>query len=133
FKPIFRGRSGTYGQQLRGGQGADSPVAIYSFHHVGMSADDKGNASFEMKVGIEKGGSEDASDEDVTRVEVAAVNPATMQVTSSTTILPETHRTSYFQLPASALNGGDFDLVLRNQTSGHWVGLKQASLGLMEG
>src|SRR5947207_14149130 len=30
-QPIFRGREGTAGQQIRGGEKAKSPVAVYSF------------------------------------------------------------------------------------------------------
>jgi hypothetical protein len=132
FKPIFRGRSGNYGQQLRGGEAEGNPVGIYSFRQADLRPDGSGNVSFELKVGIEKSGNDEVEDDDLTRVDVSAVNPTTLAAAATTTLYPETNHTAYFQLPASALNGGNFDLMLRNRTAAHWVGLKPTSLGLVD-
>jgi hypothetical protein len=125
--PIFQGRSGTHGQQLRGGPAEFNPVGIYRFHNVPLPA--SGQVPFEMRVGIERTGDElSTSTDDLTHLSISARNLKTGVISDPITITPESLRPTYFSLPASALGDGNFELILRNHTNGHWIGLQTNSV-----
>jgi hypothetical protein len=50
-------------------------------------------------------------------------NLQTNQLSAPITLSPESNRRLYFTVPASAVAGGNFDVVLRTLTPGHYVGL----------
>jgi len=130
--PIFEGRSGTHGQQLRGGPADRNSVGVYRFHNVHLPS--SGEVPFELRVGIERTGSElDTSSDDLTRLSIAARNLKTGVISNPITITPESLRPSYFSLPASALGDGNFELILRNHTNGHWIGLQSNSVFVVTG
>lgn len=130
--PIFEGRSGTHGQQLRGGPEDRNPVGIYRFQNVHIPS--SGEVPFELRVGIERTGDElDTSSDDLTRLTIAARNLKTGTIGKPITITPESLRPSYFSLPAGDLGDGNFELILRNHTNGHWIGLQSASVFVVTG
>jgi hypothetical protein len=130
MRPLFRGRIGTYGQQLRGGRAGEAPVAIYTFSHDlsrGAAVHPiNGKVPFEMKVGIERAGEGD--DDALTQLEVTVVNRATGSRSDPIVIAPESTRTSYFAVPAAAVGEGNFEVHVRNLTQGNYVGLLSTSL-----
>jgi hypothetical protein len=127
--PIFRARGGLFGQQIRGGEPAKSPVAVYRFQGA-RPAGSGDRVSFEMRVGIERSG-EEASESEDTRVELTFVDRQTGQLTATQIVRPENRRTAYFDAPAAPVRSGNFDVYLRNLTTGHFVGLKNVSLSLV--
>lgn len=132
----IRGRSGTYGQQLGGGTERTTGVAIYRFSDVKVEAGDDGLVPMELRVGIERSGDEvDESQEVPTRLVVTVRNRETGAASEPVTVIPETLRPSFFEVPQEAVAGGDFDVLIRNLTPGHFVGLQageDASLKLVQ-
>lgn len=128
----FQGRDGTFGQQLRGGSPDAAPVAIYSFHNAQPGIVTDGNVSFEMRIGIERSNVSEYEDENYTTLEVS-VRDASGQVSESRTVRVESNRNVYFDLPASLLADGDFDLLVRNTTTDHWIGLLPRSVQMVTG
>ena len=130
MRPLFRGRIGTYGQQLRGGRVGEAPVAIYTFGHDlskgSVIYPVNGKVPFEMKVGIERAG--EGEDDALTQIEVTVVNRATGFKSDPIVIAPESTRTSYFTVPAEAVGEGNFEVHVRNLTQGNYVGLMSTSM-----
>jgi ABC-type transport system involved in multi-copper enzyme maturation permease subunit len=128
--PIFRGRSGTYGEQLRGGPDVTA-TAVYRFRHSGHAAQTDKEVPFEMKVNIER--DEDASEKksDITDVALVFRNADSGKTFPPVMARPESMRTTYINVPADAIAGGNFDVQIRSLTAGHWLGLKADSLRLV--
>lgn len=128
----YGGHVGSYGyQQLRGGP-ADESVAVYDFRDQTLT---RGLAvyPFELRVGIESSHDEDILDDSLIKVSIDFKNLKTNQVFRNITVYPDNNRPLYFDVPAAAIEGGDFQAILRMRTSG-WLGLKignNASLKLV--
>lgn len=129
--PIFRGRYGTYGQQLRGGTDK-APVSVYQFRQAEIPAVSSNEVPFQMNIGIERSGEELSSEDIVTRLSLQFHNTQSGK-TAEVEIRPESNRTAYFSVPAEAVAGGNFNVSIRGHTPGHWAGLKNASLRLVTG
>jgi hypothetical protein len=133
--PRFRGRSGTSGMQLPGGNSGVVPVADYRFTNAPpdhVPAD--GKVPFELKTGIERGDVEEEGAVDVlTTVEFTAVNRATGKSSLPTRIAIESNRQAYFTLPAEFVRDGDFDLLVRCISPGHFVGIGGDTVAMVAG
>lgn len=127
--PIFRGRGGLYGQQLRGGKPETSPIAMFEFRDAPPPRND-GDITFEFKTRIELSSAEREEDE-FSRFEITVINHQTGQRTVPTAISPESNRTTYFTLPAQALAGGNFDIQIRNFGAGHYATVSAESLQMV--
>lgn len=138
--PSFRTRSGTYGNQLRGGDPSMVPVALYKFRDAPHRPSVGNGIPFEIRVGIERSDA-DPAEERPTEIEVsfidrsgAAGESATTPTTrpgSSLIIYPEINRTSYFTVDASAIPSNDFNVVVRCRTKGHYLGVQRTSLAMV--
>jgi ABC-type transport system involved in multi-copper enzyme maturation permease subunit len=133
-QPMFRGRSGNYGQQLRGAADlARAPIAIYRYRDadIGDVAED-GSVPFELRMGIER--SDDAAEDtdDPTIMLVEVINRDTGAKAGPIRLTPESGRPAFFDVPAAGVAGGNFDVLLRNNTQGHFAGLNPASLQLVQ-
>jgi hypothetical protein len=134
--PIFLTRSGSFGEQLRGGK-TEAPVAVYEFHDARVVADADGMAPFELKGGIERSGSDDAVEQldentDVpTIVSIQVRNLGSGALSDPVTVEPESNRTVFFRVPAKSMEGGNFELILRCLTKGDFLGLNTQSLSLV--
>jgi hypothetical protein len=127
----FLGRHLRHGQQLSGGDPADHPVAIYAFRNarVGRSA---GEVPMELqRVGVEKGDVDLYEGYDATYLTLQVHNRQTGELSEPLRIAPEPNRTAYFTVPAGTVSGGDFDVLIRNISDGHFVGLWPGSLVLV--
>jgi len=130
-RPLLRARSGTYGQQLRGGPPDRSPVAIYRFRDAAPATAGVQGVAFELRVGIERSSDDDANAEP-TRLQITVVDPHNPDLRSEPVLVyPENNRTAYFNLPAGHTTGGNFDVYIRNLTEHHYVGLLPASLSMI--
>jgi ABC-type multidrug transport system fused ATPase/permease subunit len=80
----------------------------------------------ELRVGIERSGE---GDEDaLTRLEITVANRRTGFTSEPIVILPESAHPNYFTVPVEAVGEGDFDVYVRNLTSGNYVGMLTNSL-----
>jgi hypothetical protein len=114
----FTGRMGVYGRQLRGSPDAKR-VAIYRFDGVEAGTTPRdAQYQFEMRLGIER-----LEEGEATKIAVHFHNQAAR--THSTEMFVETNRPIYFNVPATAVEGESFWVVIRSQSN--------AWLGLMEG
>lgn len=130
---VFRGRSGSFGNQLRGEPGEKSgPVAVYSFRNAELPSDDAADSTqFELRVGIERSGDYDETSDAPTILSVVARNIETGEASQPQQVIPESGRPAFFRVPNSALAGGDFDVQIHNKTQGHYTGMQPDSLSLI--
>jgi ABC-type transport system involved in multi-copper enzyme maturation permease subunit len=126
---IFRGRQGTSGQQLRGSE-HDAPVAIFPFRNAVTDAVN-GMVPMELHVSIERTGAEDSTEDASTKLEIRIANRQTGKTTEPIYLYPENGRSSFFNVPAETLSGGNFDVLMRCLTESQWVGLQVTSLGVV--
>ncbi len=128
---VFRGRSGSFGNQLRGEPAAErAPVAVYSFRDADAKSSDA--SQFELRVGIERSGDYDESTDAPTIVDVVVRNAQSGQTSPPQQITPESGRPVFFTVPGDMLAGGNFDVQLHNRTQGHYVGMLPSSLSLIQ-
>ena len=130
-EPAFRSRLSTAGgQQLRGEIKADeAPVAVYTFRGVRASQVRDGQVPFEFRAKVERSAEADVTDaEAATHVELVIQNLKTGKASDPITIIPDVDRPTFFAAPANAIEGGDFDVLVRSRTEGHLVGLRSNTL-----
>jgi ABC-type transport system involved in multi-copper enzyme maturation permease subunit len=129
--PSFRSRGGLYGQQLRGGKPDRAPVALYKFRGQDPRTNPDGTVAFEMKVGIERSGDEADVNTENTRLEFTFVNKTSGQSMPPIMVYPESNRTAYFNVPQDYVKGGNFDVYIRNLSTGHYAGLLTNTLSMV--
>lgn len=128
--PTFRSRSSLYGQQLRGGRPGQAPVAVYRFRSAQPQVQGS-SIGFELRTTIERSGESTEEEAAATRLSVVAVDRQAGLISGPVEIYPESNRTCYFSLPAAALRSGNFDLLVRNLTESHYVGLQRLSIAMV--
>lgn len=118
--PEFHGRDFMGNQQLKAGSpGAELSVGTFEFRGVTVPA--TGTVPFELRIVIEGTGDDNSAKEAPTLVMVDALNLRSGAKTEQLRFPIESNRTTYFNLPASALAGGDFDLHLRSIAPGRYL------------
>jgi ABC-type transport system involved in multi-copper enzyme maturation permease subunit len=129
--PLVTGSVGRYGQQLIGG--AQGGFAVYRFDASELPA--SGDVNFEVKVGIERGGDAETTDETLPETTLRVYDPATGTMSEAATFFPETNRITFLNLPRSAFpgNGGKFDVLLHVNTADKWLGVSPDSVTLSTG
>jgi hypothetical protein len=115
---LFAGRLGQFGQQLKG---AAHGVGVLDFRDDQLPA--RNSYSFELRVGIEQARNEDAPDQDYATKVVLDFFNRTTGARFSKELWPESNRPVYFEIPSTAVVGGQFDVVVKMRTPG-WMGLR---------
>jgi len=124
---VYRGGYSRYGQQLRGSDKVGT-VAVYHFHNANP-VDTTGPVNFEMRLGIERSGTENVDEsESITNLQLQIRNGATGKLSDPLIVQPETNRTAFVTFPADSVTGGDFELIIRCVTPMHSVGLRSEGL-----
>lgn len=129
-QPIFRGRAGSIGQQLRGASTGKVPVAVYKFRNAPPQESIDGKVPFEVKFGIERSGA-DPTEETPTNVEFVVATRDGSYVSDPQIVNPESNRTAYFQVPVEAVQSGDFDVRVRVLTNGHYLGINHLAVNMV--
>ncbi|HEX2973505.1 MAG TPA: hypothetical protein VHP11_14315 [Tepidisphaeraceae bacterium] len=114
----FAGRSGQYGQQLRGGRAESPRVAVYRFADQKLDAGARETYAFELRMGVER--VEDAVQSKVT---LDFYNRTTGKHVGPVVSMVETNRPAYVNVPAEAVQGGNFDVHLHSPSE-VWLGLQ---------
>lgn len=130
---LFRGNRGIRSdQELKGGANGTSPVASFEFRNR-RAVDLEGRIPFEIRMQIERGGTDSTEGEDdPTRLNVTVVDGATGKASSQ--IVPiETGEPAFFSVPASSITGPDFDVLLKCENDGHLLQLFDDSVKLVVG
>ncbi len=126
--PVYGGRPSTFGHQLFGQRGGRR-VALFEFRDVKLSGA-KGGYQAELRLGIEPDRSEWTGEiDDTARIVLDFVNRQTGRQVTGVQLLPENNRPTYFEVPAEAVTGGDFDVLLRMDSPG-WANLRGPVIGL---
>jgi ABC-type transport system involved in multi-copper enzyme maturation permease subunit len=129
-QPIFQARTGTFGQQLKG-EPEHGPVGMYEFRNANVDSSEAA-VPFELRVGIERSGVENVEDSDEpTRLLIHVINLADGSTSDAIHVEPESNRPNFFNVPATALKGGNFNVLIRCLTPGHFVGLQKSSLSMV--
>ena len=127
---VIHGRNGTDGQQIRGyAEAADSPVGVFSFRGADVPVATGGRVSFEYRGGIERG--DDDLSQMQTQSEFRVVNIKTGKTSEAEKVPLESRRAVRFSVPAEDVAGGDFDVVVKCGSEGHWLGLRGNTLQLI--
>jgi ABC-type transport system involved in multi-copper enzyme maturation permease subunit len=132
---VYRGQTALFGQQIPGGNAdeeAKLPLAIYTFHHAMGRADENGRVSMELTSPIDRVDAKVSEQDDPTRVDVIVRDSdhPELQFTISP-LLVENRRTAFFDVPANVVASGNFQVVFRDRTAGHFLGLLDDSLRLV--
>jgi ABC-type transport system involved in multi-copper enzyme maturation permease subunit len=124
--PVFRGRETIGGQQLRGGADLDKVgVGVLSFR--GADVPTAGPTPMELRVTIEGSGDDVSGRENLTSAVVQVHNLATGKTTDPIEFPIESNRPAFFNVPADATAGGNFDVYLRCIGPGHYLVLRTAA------
>jgi hypothetical protein len=129
-RPIFRGRLSTrQNQQLRGDSDpAEAPVGVFQFRDPGFVASGA-TVPVEFRTKIER--SDDASEaNDATKVEMVVINRKTGFKSDPIMVTADSDRPTFFNVPRAGVEGGDFDLIMRCHSEGHYVGLRTGSISI---
>jgi ABC-type transport system involved in multi-copper enzyme maturation permease subunit len=129
--PIFQGRAGNFGQQLKGGD--EPPTAIFQFRGASYAIED-GKSPFEMRGGVERSGADDegpVTTDIPTQVSVVVHNIQSNKLSDEIRVQPESLRTVFFRVDPAVLEGGNFNVRVKTLTSGDVLGLKNDSLVLV--
>ncbi len=132
--PIFQGRSGTFGQQLAGHPMGDGPVGVLAFRNTPAKGVSGGQVTFEGRFGVERSGAElitDFREDQPTELSVRVRSIKDGKLTEPVIVKPESNRPAFFTLPAELVADGNFDLVMRTLTPGHYVGLRISSVSMI--
>ncbi|HEX3358073.1 MAG TPA: ABC transporter permease subunit [Tepidisphaeraceae bacterium] len=127
-QPIFHGREGTAGQQIRGGEHA--PVAVYRFSGE-APADSNGDLTFEFKTNVERNSDYSEAGDNSTHVTFTAFDRDTNQESPPVKMALESSRLSYFRMPAKFVQSGNFDIRIRCDSNEQYLGLLTDSLGMV--
>lgn len=128
--PLYRGKDGAFGSQLRGPEDGREMVAVFAFRDVPSPVVIDGKVPMQFRAGIERGGT-DADTEEITALRVTIDNLASKQTYTAEIVRPESNRTLFFAIDSKAVEGGNFDVRLYNLTAGHVVGLRENTLALV--
>ena len=128
-----RGTEGRFGMGLPAPEGARRESAVYRFTGAAAAtATDAGRVPMELRAGIRRG-DEGETLQDVTELAVSVRNRATGATSPEQMVYPESGRTVFFDVPAEAVKGGDFDVLMRTRTPGHTAELTPGGLELVTG
>lgn len=130
------GRTAQNGQQLRGDDAASAPIGVFAFRNRQLPS--TGTMTVEMRTVVDQQGGDRRNEsaeviQQPTIVELSAVNRQTGKASASVRVPVESRRTAYAELPAEYLAGGNFDIVIRCLTPGHWLGLNPATIRIAAG
>ncbi|MEM6315771.1 MAG: hypothetical protein AAF743_16910, partial [Planctomycetota bacterium] len=118
--PIIRGRPGRLGQQLVAAADEGDLFAVFRFQDVTNAELVDGELPFEMRAAVQRSG-EAETRADLTHMSVKVRNRSTGEISTPTIVYPETNQPVFFSIPADAVAGGSFELILENQTAGNVV------------
>jgi hypothetical protein len=128
---IFASRSGPFGLQLKGDiKGKDARVAVMQFRDQHL-ASALNSYPFELRVGVESAGSDDEIQDAGIKLVLDFVNRKTGFRHDGIKVFPENNRPSYFDVPAPAVAGGDFDVIV-HMRSGGWLGLRGGTMASLK-
>jgi hypothetical protein len=130
--PIFLANLGRYGLQILGRADGKGAVAAYHFADAESPQTADGQASFEVRIGLE-GSSMDyePNSESVVRMNMQVRNARTGKISEPIPIVPETNRITPVRVPAEFVQGGEFDVYLRALTDGQYFGLGSSAVTLV--
>ncbi len=129
---VFMGRQGLTGQQLKGDASSDPPVCIYHFVGTDIPEGNSTPLPLEMRVGIERGGDASTAYDAPTQVRLQVRNNKTGDLIPTADFNPENNRPVYASLPAAAVAGGNFDVIVTCLTPDQWINLTPTSLDVVQ-
>ncbi len=130
IRAAYRGRMGNHGLQLRGDTAGQAPVAIMSYRGQPFDADGRTHVPVEVRTFIERSGA-DETEESLLDLAISVRNADTNETSEAVVIHPDNGRTAYANVPAAALAGGNFDLLLQVNTPGAWISLNGMNVGMV--
>ena len=130
---VFRGRLGIQGdEEIRGTESGPEGVAVFGFRNAPSPTLYGGEIPFEVNLQVDRlDAGVSAGREDATTVGVV-VRDLTSGKSTSQTIQLESNLVTFFTVPADAITGPDFDVIISCQSPGEEIGLfPQRSLSLV--
>lgn len=125
-----RGNTGRAGRMLEGPAENYHSLAVAHFDGSAPTPSANGKVTVEMIMSIDR--LDDDASVDATRVEVQVHNLTSGTRSEKVTVTPENAKIAYADLPASAFDGGKYDVTMRVITRGHAVSLSPASIAVVQ-
>ncbi|MCS7034268.1 MAG: hypothetical protein NZ561_09775, partial [Phycisphaerae bacterium] len=128
----FRGRFGRVGYQVRGGKPDSQPthVAVFSFSRAAFTPQSE-KVPVEFRGDVERSGVDD-SNELPTQLELRVRNRTNGQLSPPAAVVVEANRPTYLMLPAECFAAGEFDILARCTTPGHYLGVTRLSTAVIQ-
>jgi hypothetical protein len=129
---IFRGRRGLHGdQQLKGSTQEPVPTALFTFVNAPRADTDNGEIPFQISVDTNRSLSDiEEGNEDATTLQIMLRDHSSGKTTTRT-IPIESRQPAFFSVPADAITGPDFDLLVQCHNEYQTVSLYPESLQLV--
>ena len=122
-RTLYVGRDGVTGQQVKGDSTGTSQVCVFGYRGLHLDYPTGSMVPLEFRGGVEKGG--ETGDEDVpTKATIEVINRKTGADSGQIALAPENNRNSYVNIPAAAVSGGDFDMLVRCTSEGQWINVR---------
>ncbi|MDB5294925.1 MAG: hypothetical protein JWO31_908 [Phycisphaerales bacterium] len=124
--PRFYSRVGRVGMQILGRPPEEGTggIAVYAFRGAGdVTPGTDGRVALQTKVNIDRGGDLDADKYKSSVVALTVRNLKSGAVSEPVLFEPESSRQVDLRVPADAVAGGDFDVMVRGLTPGQHLGL----------
>jgi hypothetical protein len=125
----YVGHRGQYGQRLKGSQDHDSRVAVYEFRELDVPPGPQ-FYPIELRTIVELDYRSENTGAFATCVSLQFRNRKSGYTSAELPYYPESNRLMYVNIPAQAVQGGDFDMLVRMKTGG-FVTLRPSSFKLV--
>jgi hypothetical protein len=132
---VFRGKLGLhFDQEMGGGKDAPTATAAYEFHNAPAAMLVENQIPFQLNVEVDRSNSViESGREDATKLDVWVVDLDTGKRTHLTNpVLVESRLPTFFSIPAEAVSGGNYQILMHCLNSSLTVGLMPGSLQLVQ-
>jgi ABC-type transport system involved in multi-copper enzyme maturation permease subunit len=128
--PAFEAYRGRSGMQLKGRSDGAGGLAVFPFSGVQLPAG--GDATFEVRIGIESTGDYDKESNVTPRMAMQVHDRRTGRTSAPVDVRVESNRVVPVSVPAELLSGGDFEVWFRGLNDGTWYGVESSSVSLVK-
>jgi ABC-type transport system involved in multi-copper enzyme maturation permease subunit len=128
---VFTGREGVSGQQVKGNSSGQGQACVYRYRDLPITPRAGATVPIEFRVGVEKGG--ETNEQDIpTDASMEIVNLDDQSRFGPIVIHPENNRPCYSSVPAAAVEGGNFDIIVHCLSDGQWINVRPRSLNVVQ-
>jgi ABC-type transport system involved in multi-copper enzyme maturation permease subunit len=119
------------GMRLISREGGTGALAVYHFAHADVGHPVGGKVPLQLRFALERAGDFDTTGSAYARVSVQAVNRDSGKSSPQIEFAPEQSQTRFLDIPADAMAGGNFDVLVRGLTPNMLLGVSTDSVSVV--